>query len=109
MEVSMENDQSTPRANDQTSPQSERPRFEKMLDDLKTTVSRFQDDTTPENFAAIVSTLSTFGISGAQVWGQVADYSKRHPLRVAIGAAIMFFAVKGIVREVPKHQEAMIH
>jgi len=85
--------------------------FERLTDGLKTALRKFQDDQTPENFAVIVSALSEFGISGADVWHQVATYSKRHPIRVGLFAGLVFFALKGLapVVKVRRLQSSTMH
>lgn len=70
--------------------------FERLAANLKDAVKRFQDDQTPESFAGIVSSLSSFGLSATDIWQRVADYGRRYPLRVAGVAALIFFAMKGV-------------
>lgn len=70
--------------------------FESLVTTLKDAVTKFQEDTSPQNFAEIVTALSDFGISGADIWQQVASYTKRHPIRVAMIAGLAFFAMKGL-------------
>ena len=73
--------------------------FEQLTQDLKSAVARFQDDQTPENFAGIVTALTGFGLTGADLWKKVADYAKVHPVPVALGAGVLFYAIKGLMRE----------
>lgn len=71
--------------------------FDRLVDGLKRALSDFQTEQTPENFAVIVTALSEFGISGADIWRRAADYSKRYPLRSAVVAGLAFFAFKGLL------------
>lgn len=71
--------------------------FDRLTSTLKSAVTKFQDDQSPENFAGIVSALSAFGISGADLWHKVAAYAKVHPVRVALSAGVLFYAVKGLL------------
>jgi hypothetical protein len=73
--------------------------FAELMGDLKSTVSRFQDESTPQNFAAIVTSLQGFGLSGADVWQQAASYAKKNPLRVAAFAGLAFYALKGLLAQ----------
>ena len=73
--------------------------FAEMMGDLKTAVSHFQDESTPQNFAHIVTALQGFGLSGADVWQQAAAYAKKNPLRVAALAGLAFYALKGLMSQ----------
>ena len=73
--------------------------FAELSQRLKDSVDRFQGDQTPENFAAIITSLAGFGLSGADLWQQAAAYAKRNPLRVAALAGLAFFALKGLVSQ----------
>jgi hypothetical protein len=70
--------------------------FQNLLDEVRDCVHRFQDDQSPENFAGIVTALSGFGLSGADLWKKAAAYAKANPVRVGIYAGILFFALKGL-------------
>ena len=97
----MPREQKNPNQDQQSPKQTDKQSFDQLVGELKASVSRFQEDTSPENFAGIVSVLSRFGISGADLWSQVARYSKEHPLRVALGATVVFFAAKGLIKDLP--------
>jgi hypothetical protein len=87
---------------DPFTPQATKPAthdFDHLTETLKAAVAKFQDDQSPENFAGIVSALTAFGISGADLWQKVAAYAKVHPVRVAFGAGVLFYAMKGILGE----------
>lgn len=71
--------------------------FTELMQNLKQTVERFQNEQTPENFAGIVTSLAGFGLSGAELWQQAAGYAKRNPLRVAAIVGLAFYAFKGLV------------
>lgn len=77
-------------AQDQTS------HVEHLTHNLKMTVSRFQEDPTPENFAHIITSLRAFGVSGKELWDQALSYTRQYPMRVALFAGILFYALKGI-------------
>jgi hypothetical protein len=68
----------------------------RMIDDVKNAMERFQTDSSPENFAQIVTALGAIGLSTVKVWDEAAAYTKKHPLIVAFGAGVMFFAFKGL-------------
>ena len=70
--------------------------IEHLAHELKLCLNRFQQDPTPENFAPIVSSLRGFGLSGKDLWREALSYTRRYPLRVAIFAGIVFYALKGI-------------
>jgi hypothetical protein len=89
-------DQQKPAANQDSQPDKPAHDFDALTGGLKKALAKFQEDQTPENFAVIVTALSEFGISGADLWHQVAAYSKRHPLRMALFAGLAFFAYKGL-------------
>ena len=89
-------DQQKPTTKQTSQPDSPIHDFEALTADLKKALQKFQADQSPENFAVIVTALSEFGISGADLWHQVSAYAKRHPLRMATFAGLVFFALKGI-------------
>lgn len=70
--------------------------FESLSRQLRAAVERFQGEQTPENFAGIITALRGYGVSATEVWQTTADYTRRHPVRVAVFAGILFFALKGI-------------
>lgn len=71
--------------------------FDRLSRDLRQAVHRFQEEQTPESFAGIVTALGGFGLSGAQLWRQAARYAQAHPLRVAVYAGVVFFAMRGLM------------
>ncbi len=73
--------------------------WDRLTKDLQSAVSTFREDQTPENFARIVTSLTRFGISGADIWKKFASYTKQHPMRMALSAGLVFFAVKGLMQE----------
>lgn len=75
--------------------------FDRLVEGFKKSLNKFQKNQSPENFAGIISALSEFGISGADVWRQFANYSKRHPVRAAMFAGLVFFALKGLAPITP--------
>ncbi len=83
--------------------------FERITQDLRSALSRFQEDKTPESFAVIVSSLSTFGLTGFGAWKQVADYARSHPMRVAFGASLLYLAFKGMTREHARLSGSTLH
>jgi hypothetical protein len=86
--------------------------FEQLLDSLKNAVSEFQNESSPEKFAKIVTVLSAFGISGADIWNKTTDFTKKHPIQAALGAGLIFFAFKGLYAPMSKelaNQDSMYH
>ena len=82
--------------------------FAELMGELRTAVTAFQDEATPENFAVIVTSLRGFGLSGADVWQQAATYAKKNPLRVAAIAGLAFYALKGLLGNVEQTRK-LIH
>lgn len=80
--------------------------FDHLTMTLKSAVTKFQEDQSPENFAGIVTALSAFGISGADLWSKAAAYAKVHPVRIALGAGVLFYAMKGLLGESKVRGEA---
>lgn len=89
-------DQQKPPAKQTSQPETPIHDFEALTADLNKALQKFQDEQSPENFAVIVTALSEFGISGADLWHQVSAYAKRNPMRVAMFVGLVFFALKGI-------------
>lgn len=81
-----------------------------VFEGVRNAVSRFQQDQTPENFASIVTALGGFGLGGLDLWKQAADYTRKHPLQVAVGAGVLFFALRGLSGARPMRQlSASVH
>lgn len=76
--------------------------FANLMDGLKDAVTRFQDQSTPESFAQIITALGAFGLSGAEIFRDVTDYTKKHPVRVAFAVGLTFFALKGLLGQSEK-------
>lgn len=72
--------------------------FARLMDNLRDCVLQFQRDMTPENFARLISALGAMGFSGANLMRGTTDYVRRHPVRVALGAGLIFFALKGLLQ-----------
>lgn len=72
-------------------------KLEELLNGISSAVHEFNSDATPENFAKIVNSIAACGISGAKVWKDANTYVKDHPVRVAFGVGLIFFALKGLL------------
>lgn len=73
--------------------------FNQMADTLKAAIAEFEKQQSPEALAGIVSALSSFGLSGADIWKKAAAYTRENPVRVAAAVGILFFAYKGLMRD----------
>ncbi len=71
--------------------------WDQMMSSLKNSVNRFESEQSPESLAAVVTALSHFGFSGADLWKRFANYAKSRPLQVALYSAVMFFALRGLI------------
>ena len=71
--------------------------FSQLMDGIKNSVNEFQENMTPENFARIITALGAMGFSGANIMRGTADYVRRHPVQVALGAGLIFYALKGLL------------
>lgn len=71
--------------------------FSRLMDGLKDSVNEFQSHMTPENFARIISALGAMGFSGATLMRGTAEYVRRHPIQVALGVGLAFYALKGLL------------
>lgn len=89
----MENSKNVP----ETTPAAPLEAIESLIGELRQTVSRFQEEQSPETFAAIVTSLGGFGLSTTDMWKQAQKFTVENPLRTAIYAGVVFFALRGLV------------
>lgn len=73
--------------------------IENLIGELRDTVTRFQDEQSPEAFAAIVTALGGFGMSSTEVWKKAQKFTVENPLRTAVYAGVVFFALRGLLGE----------
>src|SRR5262249_53437658 len=71
--------------------------FAQLMEELKSAVTDFQNDSTPEKFGAIITALGAFGITAAELGGTLTYYAKKHPVWTALGAGVVFYALKGLL------------
>jgi hypothetical protein len=69
----------------------------RLINNLKQSSAEFQREATPENFARMVSAVGAFGTAFNETRNQIVSYSKKHPLSVALGASLIFFALRGLI------------
>lgn len=67
-----------------------------LIGQVKAALENFKNDSTPENFAQLVTALGAIGLDTVKVWDEAAIYTKKHPLLVASCAGVLFFAFKGL-------------
>lgn len=103
---------STPQSQSHAADASSETTFTRLMDGLKESVNEFQKHMTPENFARIVSALGAMGYSGATLMRFGAKFVRRHPVQVALGAALIFYALKGLLADNDRQvsdRESLLH
>jgi hypothetical protein len=82
--------------------ENESTQFTRLMDGVSDAVTEFQNNMTPENFTRVITAFGEMGQSGAKFVRGTTDYIRRHPVRVALGASLFYFALKGLLQSEPR-------